>query len=128
VYGPGDRLPEWHPLRLGRFPRADNYALATLGYKGPRRAGTGPGIAFDVPDEEGPPRPKNVVLAPRDARGGLFYLMACGHYSLPGHAICERGCLTAPTYKPPFTYHPEWTPWLRRAEREKRWHAPTRSR
>jgi hypothetical protein len=42
------------------------------------------------------------------AQGRLHYLMACGHRSVPGHAVCERGCLRAPNFRTPHTP----APWL----------------
>jgi len=48
-------------------------------------------------------RPENYALASHgyDAKGGLRYLMACGHRSLPRLTICERGCRTAPAWRQP---------------------------
>ena len=48
-------------------------------------------------------RPENYALSSQgyDAHGGLRYAMACGHRSLPGVTICERGCKTAPAWTQP---------------------------
>ena len=50
-------------------------------------------------------RPENYALSSEgyDAKGGLRYMMACGHRSLPGITICERGCKTAPAWTQPLT-------------------------
>lgn len=48
-------------------------------------------------------RPENYALSSSgyDAKGGLRYLMACGHRSVPRLTVCERGCLTAPAWQQP---------------------------
>ena len=48
-------------------------------------------------------RPENYALSHLgyDAKGGLRYLMACGHRSVPRLTVCERGCLTAPAWQQP---------------------------
>ena len=48
-------------------------------------------------------RPENYALAVEGYRGStsLFYVMACGHRSLPGLTVCERGCRTAPSWPQP---------------------------
>lgn len=67
----------WHPLRV--LGRTDNYALGHLGVvKGVERVRRG-----SMTGSFG---------------GPVIYQMACGHSSLPGHAVCERGCLKAPAY------------------------------
>jgi len=47
-------------------------------------------------------------------------LMGCGHRSLPGRTVCERGCLQSPNWTPPVIRHPEWDPVLKRAYRKDR--------
>ena len=48
-------------------------------------------------------RPENYALSSDgyDAKGGLRYLMACGHRSVPRLTVCERGCLSAPAWEQP---------------------------
>jgi hypothetical protein len=78
VYGARELAEvRWHPFRK----RTSNYALHTYGYHPMTTEGM---------------RKRNG----QGARPGhrLFYLMACGHRSLPGVSVCERGCLTAPEY------------------------------
>ena len=50
-------------------------------------------------------RPENYALTSQgyDAHGSLRYLMACGHRSLAGVTVCERGCRTAPAWAQPLT-------------------------
>ena len=72
----------WHPLK--DRGRVDNYALSSFGHA-------------DAPRRDRWAR----YQRPGTPRGPLFYLMACGHRSLPSKAVCERGCLTAPMYRNP---------------------------
>ena len=46
------------------------------------------------------------------------YLMGCGHRSLSGMTVCERGCLTCPNWSMPVVRHPEWDPYLKRGMRK----------
>ncbi|HLB68444.1 MAG TPA: hypothetical protein VJN63_08280 [Thermoplasmata archaeon] len=54
----------------------------------------------------------------RDARGQMRYMMGCGHKSLPGKTVCERGCLQSPNWNIGPVRHPEWDPLIRRAWRK----------
>jgi len=53
-------------------------------------------------------------------REGRRYLMGCGHRSLLGRTVCERGCLQSPNWTPSVIRHPEWDPVLKRAYRKDR--------
>ncbi len=52
-----------------------------------------------------------------DAKGGLRYLMACGHQSIQGHATCERGCGEAPNWRMPYVQHEDWMIAAKRMDR-----------
>lgn len=56
-------------------------------------------------------------LLGQDADGHLRYLMACGHQSVPSHAICERGCPEAPNYRQPYVHHEDWRLAAKRMDR-----------
>ena len=63
-------------------------------------------------------RPTGIVhgFAPK-ARKPLYYLMGCGHRSLPGKTVCERGCIESPNWSLPVVRHPELDPFVKRALR-----------
>jgi len=57
------------------------------------------------------------VLPERPLAGGYYYLMGCGHRSVPNRTVCERGCMESPNWSVPVIRHPEWDPYLKRAFR-----------
>ena len=69
-------------------------------------------------------RGSNVALTSLgyDAKGGLRYLMGCGHRSIPRLTVCERGCKTCPNWKQPLTLNTR----LQALERFSRRHDPER--
>lgn len=80
----------WNPA----IPRVENFAIFSE-----RGGGLPARNQFDVADDERSDHELLHTLAPVDrSQRCIRYLMACGHMSLPNHAICERGCLQAPAW------------------------------
>ena len=77
----------WNPIR--DRPRVENYAISSLGRV------------------TAPQRDRWARYRKAGPRGPLFYLMACGHRSLPNATVCERGCLIAPSWRKRFYGHEE---------------------
>ena len=50
--------------------------------------------------------------------GGIVYLMACGHESVPNHARCRHDCgRDPPNWRAPYVLHEDWRAAAKRMDR-----------